>query len=497
MYLEPSESDVTTDLVVIGTGPGGLAAVGSAVESGAQVVVLEAHDQIGGNGVLSTGWVAFVDSGLQRSSGIQDSVERFMSDNETLLQTTAPLYGTIWDRELTRLYAQKSSHMYNILTSRSVKFPRLIKRPLQTSVDRLAAVEDTKMFPAAFEKEFTGPNVKTFLKCSGHRLLVDSSGRVTGVVVQPRDPQLEQFKVHATRGVILATGGYGANLSLRRHYQHDPKDGRLYSGLGTCRGDGQLMGQAVGGELINMTMIPPIVAIPSHVTEEAIAVNREGARFHDEAGPYYNRVHALEEQGEKTGYYIFDAHTFNSKRKYIDPMPGPLTSAPSITELAQKLGLPAQAVAATVEAWNSFMTSGSPQDPLTGRVQFHPDRRPINVGPFYSKPMMVGVSLTCGGFATTLSMQVVDVWGKTIPGLFAVGDCAGGMTPTAEMGGTHLGGAFVTGWTAGEVAASGKGMKQPHTKPVFGQWVSKDDNVRLDMPIVGNVDAAQQAISKL
>ena len=55
------------------------------------------------------------------------------------------------------------------------------------------------------------------------------------------------------------------------------------------------MGQAVGGELINMTMILPIVAIPSHVTEEVIAVNIEGARFHDEVEPYYDRVHALEE----------------------------------------------------------------------------------------------------------------------------------------------------------------------------------------------------------
>ena len=387
--------------------------------------------------------------------------------------------------------------MYDILTSRDVKFPRLIKRPLQTSVDRLAAVDDTQMFLAAFEKEFTGSNVKTFFKCSGHRLLVDANGRVTGVVVQPQNPQLKPFKVHATRGVILATGGYGANLSLRRYYQHDSKDGRLYSGLGTCRGDGQLMGQAVGGELINMTMIPPIVAIPSHVTEEVIAVNIEGARFHDEAGPYYDRVHALEEQREKTGHYIFDARTFNFKRKYIDLMPGPLTSAPSVSELARKLGLPAQAVITTVETWNSFMTLGSPKDPLTKRVQFHPDCRPINVGPFYSKPMMVGVSLTYGGFATTLLMQVVDVWGKTILGLFVVGDCAGGMTPTAKMGGTHLGGAFVTGWIAGEVAAFGKGMKQSHTKPVFGQWVRKDDNVSLNMPIVGNVDAAQQAISKL
>lgn len=493
MYLSPPQTDITADVVVLGTGPSGLAAVASAVENGASVVVIEANNEIGGNGLLSTGWVAFVDSGLQRSEGINDSVDRFMDDNARLLDVTAPLYGTTWDRDLTRLYAQKSSRMYDRLVSRGVKFPRLIKRPLQTSVDRLAAVEDTKMFPAAFAKEFDGPDVKVFLKSCGERLLTGSDGQVNGVAVRPVDDHAQPFKVHAKHGVILATGGYGANLALRRHYQHDPRDGRLYSGLSTCRGDGQLMGQAVGGELINMTMIPPIVAIPSHVTEEAIAVNLDGNRFHDEAGPYYDRVYALEAQREKTAHYIFDASTFDSKRKYVEPMPGQLTSASTLQELASKIGVPPEATEKTVATWNEFLASNTAKDPLTGRVQFHPSRRPINDGPFYSKPMLVGVSLTCGGFATTLSMQVIDVWGQPIPGLFAVGDCAGGMTPTAEMGGTHLGGGFVTGWIAGEAAATGKDLKQPHTKAVFGQWVDRENGVAMNMPIIGTVDAAQQA----
>ena len=495
MYLQPPTTDIETDVVVIGTGPGGLAATGSAVENGAEVVAIEAHDNIGGNGLLSTGWVAFVDSGLQRSEGIEDSVDRFMEDNEKLLKKTGPLYGMTWDRELTRFYAENSGKMYDILTSRGVKFSRLIKRPLQTSVDRLAAVENTDMFPAAFEADFAGPRVKTFLKCSGQRLLVDTSGRVSGVVVQPRSGS-RSFKVHARKGVILSTGGYGANLALRRHFQHDATEGRLYSGLHTCRGDGQLMGQAIGGELINMTMIPPIVAIASHVTEEAIAVNSQGHRFHDEAGPYYDRVYALDKQDPKRGHYIFDAETYNNKRKYVDPMPGPLTNARSISELAGKLSLPSAEVEESVRTWNTFLASDEAQDPLTGRVQFHPSRRPISVGPFYSKPMTLGVSLTCGGFTTTLSMQVVDVWGEIIPGLFAAGDCAGGLTPTAEMGGTHLGGGFVLGWVAGKAAATGADLKPPHTKSVFGKWVDKDANVNMSIPIVGGVDAAQQT-SKL
>lgn len=73
MYCQSDGKDLETDVVVIGTGPGGLSAVGSAVKAGAEVVAIEAHEQIGGNGVLSTGWVAFVDSKLQRDQGIQVS----------------------------------------------------------------------------------------------------------------------------------------------------------------------------------------------------------------------------------------------------------------------------------------------------------------------------------------------------------------------------------------------------------------------------------------
>lgn len=109
--------------------------------------------------------------------------------------------------------------------------------------------------------------------------------------------------------------------------------------------------------------------------------------------------------------------------------------------------------------------------------------------------MIAGVSLTCGGFLVTKSMQVVDVWGDPIPGLFAAGDCAGGFTPTAEMGGTHLGGGFVFGWIAGEAAATGR-LAAPHTTATFGQHQPKDQNVDLSMPII-NVAASEALPAKL
>lgn len=479
MYAKPDGNDQDTDVIVVGTGPGGLASVGAAVEAGAQVVAVEAHDNIGGNGLLSTGWVSFVNTSMQRAQNIEDSVEIFMEDCRKLVEESSAIYGLIWDEKLTRIYAERSAEMYQILTKRGVKFDRLIKRPLQTSVDRLAAVESTSMFPAAFESDFAGPHVKTYLRCSAYRLLVEN-GVVVGVRVQPRDNS-PAFNVRARKGVILASGGYQANPSLRRRFQPDKPVMGVYPGLPTCRGDGHLLGQALGGDLINMTMIPPIIAVPSQITESAIAVNINGYRFHDEAGPYLHRVKALEKQEKQVGFYIFDQHVATSKRFYVDQMPGPRLSGDTIEELAVKISVPSAALKNAVDEWNTFLASGKRQEEITGRVQFTDDRCGLSSPPFYASPMIAGVSLTVGGFVTTDTMQVVNVFGEVIPGLFAVGDVAGGLTPTAEMGGTHLGGGFTLGWLAGKAVAAGQ-KSSSHSAAPFNQVV--DDHKKVSGPII-------------
>lgn len=279
MYADSNGVNQETDVVVIGTGPAGLSAVAAAVEAGVKLVVVEAADCIGGNGIWSTGWVAFVDSELQRQNGIQDSEDKFIADCHKLVDEARSVYGIIFDEALARLYARESSKMYGILTSRGVKFPRLIKRPLQTSVPRLAAVEDTLMFAKAFEPEFAGPNVTTYLNTTTQQLIIED-GKVMGILAQPKRNGTSPFTVHARKGVILATGGYQANPMLRRRYQVDATSTYPYPGLDTCRGDGHLMGLGAKGDLINMTMIPPIVMVASALTDEAIAVNASKRRFH-------------------------------------------------------------------------------------------------------------------------------------------------------------------------------------------------------------------------
>lgn len=470
MYVEPDGSNQIADIVVLGSGPGGLAAVGGAVASSPNVTVIavEAADRIGGNGTYSTGWVTFVDSELQRSQGIKDSVDRFMDDCLKNVAEASPRYsGTIWDLKLTRLYARESSKMYDVMVERGVNFTRLIQRPLQASVDRLAAVEDTRMFARAFEPDFAGPRGRTYVNTSAFSLIIEN-GHVKGVRVRHRNGQT--FEIRAKKGVILACGGFQANPELRRRYEREETASSPFLGLETCRGDGHLLGQSAGGDLINMTNLPPVILIASAMVDEALAVNIHGLRFHDEAGPYHYRLRELLKQPKCLAYYIFDHYTFTTKQRYMKQLREELVSANTIAELAAKIAVPVKAVEQTVAKYNEFLASNAPREPDTGRVAFAPDRHQITQAPFYATRMVPGVGLSIGGFTTTESMQVVDVFGRAIPGLFAVGDCAGGITPTENMGGTHLGGGFTLGWVAGRAVATDQ-LAPVHTIAPFGQFM--------------------------
>ena len=102
------------------------------------------------------------------------------------------------------------------------------------------------------------------------RLLRDC-GRITGVSTGT------SRRFGAANGVVLAAGGYQANVGLRSRFQ--PEASTPYLGTGFCRGDGHVMGQSVGGDLINVTMIPPLVMVGSALVEDAIAVNQQGRRY--------------------------------------------------------------------------------------------------------------------------------------------------------------------------------------------------------------------------
>lgn len=438
--------DKSADIVVIGGGPGGMAAALEAARLGVSVILLEAGERIGGNAARSTGYLAFQNFDMQTNANIEDSVDAFMADMEAEIERQRERYGLIFDADLARQFAAESSDTYTFLADLGFRFNRFLSRPAQHTIDRMVDVEDTTMFTYLFEPALAEAGVKIFTKTRAGRLMTEDNA-VTGVTSS-------QGKFRAKKGVVLAAGGYQANPELRARYQPESMSATPYLGTDDDRGDGHLMGQAVGGDLINMTMIPPLIMVASALVEDSIAINTEGVRFHDEAGPYDDRVAALSSQTNRLAWYIFDDRVMESKGQLVDEMPQDPFSAPTLEELATKINCDPRGLVGAVRDWNETVTSGIDKDPAFGRVIFPNPRVGIVEAPFHASAMLEGINFPCGGFRVTANMQVIDVFGETIPGLFAVGDCAGGLSCTIGLGGMRITGALSMGRIAGRAIAS-------------------------------------------
>ena len=135
------------------------------------------------------------------------------------------------------------------------------------------------------------------------------------------------------------------------------------------------MGQAVGGDLINMTFVPPLVIVSSSVVEDAIAVNAAGERFHDEAGPYEERVERLHAQPDRRAWYVVDDVVAREKAG-ADRADARARRARRDPRRAGRPGGARGALHATVERWNAFLATSATVDPDHGRVVLPPGRRP-------------------------------------------------------------------------------------------------------------------------
>jgi succinate dehydrogenase/fumarate reductase flavoprotein subunit len=447
---EAGSQPIDADVVVVGAGPAGLAAAVAAADGGASVTVLEALGEIGGNALWSTGYLAFCDTDAQHSLGIEDDVESFVSDAAAEVARQRERYGIVWDEALTRLFAARSAATYEFLRRHGVTFERFIPRPEQHTIDRMLVLSETRSLQRAFAAALAERDVEIVLDTRARRLL-QSNGRVNGVVIEGA---AGTGRVLATRGVVLATGGYQAGIELRRRYQPEHLAVTPYLGVSTCRGDGHRMGERIGGDLLNMTMIQPLVIVASALVEDSIAVNSAGRRFHDEAGPYDDRVAALLDQPERLAYYVFDRRTADTKGHLVDQMPEPPIVAKSFYSLAEAIGCPVGELERTVAEWNESITADAPIDDKFGRVVLPADRRGIVEPPFAACRMVLGVNFPAGGFRTTNEMAVVDVDGVPIPGLWAAGDTVGGVNPCLGLGGIHISSALTLGFVAGSAAAA-------------------------------------------
>jgi tricarballylate dehydrogenase len=310
--------------------------------------------------------------------------------------------------------------------------------------------------------------------------LAHGSGRVIGVRAKTRDGYVDML----SRAVVLATGGFQANTEMRVRYIGREASSLVVRGSKYNTGDGIQMAIAAGAQSLGDwggfhsavmdARSEPVEAGETNINSYpyTIMVNRNGDRFVDEGEDFFDTTYvkygkAVIAQPGSIAYCLFDANVAEQELVYclhreFEPM-----DASSISRLAQKLGIPADRLETTVDAYNAAIQPG----------EFDPERRdgkhteginppksnwalPLDTPPFFAYPVTGGITFTLGGLRVDERARVIDTEDRAIPGLYAAGELIGGLFYDNYPGGASLLRSLVFGRLAGkEAAALAKGTE--------------------------------------
>ena len=309
--------------------------------------------------------------------------------------------------------------------------------------------------------------VEIFYSTPGVQLITDESGAVTGIVGKQGNSYI---KFNATKGVILSTGDYQNNQSLVERYCPDVKEFDRKQVNKT--GDGILMGMWAGGQIQRSPHCSNIHYDPSlrfhtlqGTTIPFLRVNAEGMRFSNE-DVSYDEVWAQDvRQPDQLHFQIFDdnymedlPNRVTGRTQYCDwttVVPygvenGWVYKADTIEDLAEQMGVPADAFAATVKRYNELAEGDYDYEPDFGKLGYKV--KPIAKAPFYAIPRHASVLTTLSGLEVNADMQVLGEDGKPIEGLYAAGNNSGnffgGVYQQMSTPGMSVGRAFLTGRVA-------------------------------------------------
>lgn len=502
----------TADIVIVGGGGAGMAAAASAAEKGATVILIEKTAALGGNTLASgCAWNA-VDPEIQGTmptlrgqaetlKAVLDMDEKDFGDYAGTLATLkgqirtylagdrammfdsvewhmiqAYLGGKRQDRsghwlsgkfELVKKLCTESLPTLKWAESLGVVFAPTLSSPVGSMWTRGHNPVQKVSFFDAPSKYLLAHGGEIMLETKASSLIVEK-GRVVGVNAVKADGT--KVTLRASKGVVLATGGYGANAAMVNEYNDYwpsiPADTKCTC-VASATGDGIVMGKAAGASLVGMQftqLMPTAHAVTGQLADGILVppqnyvfVNQQGKRFVNEYAERDVLSFAALSQTDGIFYHIADttmALNANNKpsQATLDKMvdKGILYRAATLEELAKLIKVDPAALAETVRKYNSYVETG--KDPDFGKNVFG---LKIQDAPFYAVPEKPAIHHTMGGVEIDAKARVLAKDGKPIAGLYAAGEVTGGIHAGNRLGGNAIADIWVFGRTAGASAAAG------------------------------------------
>ena len=445
------------DFVVAGAG-GGLAGAIRAAELGAQVVVIEAnpHFRDGNNTAMSTAMIPGAGTRWQRSDGIDDSPQQFVDD---IIRKT---HGTA-DLGLARALAQVSPTLVTWLADS-------VGLPIELTTDfaypghsalrchTIPRRSGSWLLRGLLERTNRLPSLDLMVPAR----VVDIAGLPEERVVVVEHPDGAHEEITA-RGVLLATNGFGGDAKLVRLHIPEMTQAR-YHGSAESRGDALRIGSHLGAHTAYLDAYQGHAALSdpyatlvgwATVLHGGILINLLGQRFGDETVGYSEFGHLELMQPEHAGILIFDRYIHDACLAFDDfrltAESGALRWATSPAKLAELFQISTERLTATLDAVDAYAT-GNRVCPF-GRTSW-PHR--------LDRSDLVGVRVTAALFHTQGGLQVDQCArvqrtnGTTIPGIYASGGSASGISGVGAGGylaGNGLLSALGLAYLAGECIA--------------------------------------------
>ncbi|AMB96519.1 flavocytochrome c [Aerococcus urinae] len=436
------------DVIVIGSGGAGMTAAITAHDLGLETIIFEKTDKIGGNTNKASSGMNASETSYQKAAGVDDKKEDFFEE------TLKGGHGTN-HQDLLHYFVDHSDQAIDWLADLEIVLDNLtitggMSKPRTHRPHDGSAVGGylVKGLKANVDKR----EISVITQADVQEILLDQ-GQVGGVKVEI-DDQVREIKSQA---VIIASGGFGANAKLVEAARPELAGYVTTSGPGIT-GDGILMAQDLGAGTVDMDQIqvhPTVhqeegILIGEAVRGEgAILVDGQGQRFTNELGTRDVVSQAITDLPDHKARLIFDQGV-RDRAKAIEfyAAKGYVTEGDDLTELAEKIALPAEKLVQTVADYNQGIAEE--KDEFGRTTGLHA----LDQAPYYAIEIAPGVHYTMGGLSIDQDGRVLKTDGSGyIPGLYACGEVVGGLHGSNRIGGNSIAEIIVFGRLAGQRAA--------------------------------------------
>lgn len=400
--------EAKTQLVIVGGGPAGLSAAIEAKENGVQdVILVEKLDILSGNGKFDMNFFDIINTEAQKANGVEDSVEKFVEDKKD----------SVWDSaERLQAQAEGASKVDSWLRGMGINLNyNYGGRNHMAEADAYAGehIQDN------LEKKVKelGVDVRTGTK--GLDLIIED-GKAVGVKVESKEGTYD-IKADA---VIVATGGFSHNKELLAEYAPGAERLATSNQMGAT-GDFVSVFKDHDIKMDHMDKLSVFKLIISGrrdltgAGDGFLLVNKNGERFVDESADSMKVGNAILDQEGGKAFYIYDQRLYDTSyrlKKHNDL--GYHVKADTLEELAEKLGVNAENLKASVEGYNKGVAGEAAdsfrEKPFTEKFG--------EQGPYYGVQVETAIHMTKGGVVADEKAQVINNEGNVVDGLYAAGE---------------------------------------------------------------------------